>query len=292
MRVPADEIERTAKRLEALGNIPSGASPDERIGAAKGFLAKLEIVKDIFAKDTGVARENLVFVPQPDFHVDMHMRPLAPGQILINDFDANIALLKSAMTDATPGSWEHKELQTMLEHAEHSKAAMGPVMDAIAKKCEESGLEVVRAPGVMEGQFERVTIGPSHYLAGPLNLTDEKTFTREELGRELKAFFGPVEANTEFARQQMDGILDELFTRHVNFMNAIPGSRKETNEQFYITNYTTLAPLRKAYEGYLRGRGVETVHWVGDHGGGAANVRSASEGSLQMMGGLDCRENH
>src|SRR5262249_46071066 len=53
----------------------------------KRFLAKIDITKDIFAKDTKVSRKDLIFVPQPDFHVDMHMRPLAPGQVMVNDFD-------------------------------------------------------------------------------------------------------------------------------------------------------------------------------------------------------------
>jgi hypothetical protein len=89
----------------------------------------------------------------------------------------------------------------------------------------------------------------------------------------------------------MDWILDTLFTRHVNFMNAIPATKNGSNEQYYMTNYTSIKPLRKAYENYLKKRGVESVQWVGDDGGGKGD-RSSSEMSLDAQGGLDCRENH
>jgi hypothetical protein len=114
--------------------------------------------------------------------------------------------------------------------------------------------------------------------------------TREELGEALLKKKPPGAPDDKF-RSEVDGILDELYTRHVNFMNAIPGTTDGTNEQFYMTNSTSIGPLKNAYEKYLKDKGIESVHWVGDDGGGEGN-RSRSEQSLQLMGGLDCRENH
>ena len=83
----------------------------------------------------------------------------------------------------------------------------------------------------------------------------------------------------------------ELSLAAQNFMNAIPGTKEGTNEQFYMTNATSIKPLQKAYEAYLKNKGVEKIEWIGDTGGGEFD-RTMSESSLQASGGLDCRENH
>jgi len=225
------ELDRTLTRLQAVN---PGATADD----AKDFLAKMDITKDIFAQDTGIARENLVFVSQPGFHIDMHMRMLGPGQVMVNDYDQTIRLLEDAKSRATPGSWEERELDSMIADARTKQTSMQPVMDQITRQLGDAGLglEVIPAPGVMEGRMAN--------------------------GR----------------------------TRHANFMNAIPGSSQGSNRQFYATNHTSLAPLRAAFEDFMRQQGVEQVYWIGT--GGGEHSKSAAERSLDGDGGLDCRENH
>jgi hypothetical protein len=261
---------------------------------AKKFLAKLDITKDVFSADTKVPRKDLMFVTQPDFHLDMHMRPLAPGQVMVNDFAEDIKLIDAALKLATKGSWEEKQLQSMKQNAIRSQKAMEPVIKDIEKQLKDRGLEVVPAPGVMEADMEPFTADPGA-AAGSINkkvatflgLTSAKSFTRKELGKAIKDRSGGTIAPAE-----LGDILDSIFTRHANFMNAIPGTKEGTNEQFYMTNATSIKPLQKAYEAYLKGKGVEKVEWIGDGGGGGEFDRTASESSLQLMGGLDCRENH
>jgi hypothetical protein len=87
----------------------------------KRFLAKLDITKDVFAADTKIPRKDLVFIPQPEFHIDMHMRPVAPGQVMVNDFAEDIKLIDEALKLATKGSWEEKQLLSMKENALRSQ---------------------------------------------------------------------------------------------------------------------------------------------------------------------------
>jgi hypothetical protein len=288
--------------------IPSSASGADKETLAKAFLAKIDLVKDIFAKDTKVPREQLIFVAQPDFHIDMHMRPLGPGQIMVNDFDANLKLIDDALKRATPGSWEEKELKSMRDHTAEMKKVMGPVVDEIVKQSKSGGLDVVRAPGVMEGQFEKVTFSKTTVYYGEpidnsdpdnpkyldvgkfLGLSADKDFTRKELADALAAKVGSGLSGSGYEKF-FDRLLDDYFTRHVNFMNAIPGTKDGSNEQYYMTNFTSIKPLREAYEAHLKAQGIEEVRWIGDDGGGQS-ARSASEESLQASGGLDCRENH
>ena len=315
-------LTQTIKRLESMYASPPNPSAPKKThdqfksekkefekdknAYAEKFLAKIDIVKDIFAEDTKVARDNLVFVPQPEFHIDMHMRPLGPGQVMVNDFDANIKLVDEALKKAPAGSWQEAELKSMRLHAEEMKKVMGPVMDEIKKQVKAGGLEVVSAPGVMESQFEDVKITPStvvvhipsEHLGGRppivleagsfLGVTSDKEMTREQLGKLMLSKAGP---HKDDLRPYFDEQLDHIFTRHVNFMNAIPGTKSGTNEQFYMTNATSVGPLKDVYEDYMKERGVEKVLWMGDDGGGDER-RTSAEQSLDLMGGLDCRENH
>jgi hypothetical protein len=299
------EVADTIDKLIAAGKIPAAASDADKKKAAEEFLTKLDLVKDIFADDTQIPRNQLIFVPQPDFHIDMHMRPLGPGQIMVNDFDANIALINDALKERPIEPWEEKELKTMLDHAKKMKEVMGPVMKEIAAQSKKGGLDVIPAPGVMESQFETAKItrattmfppqlqgvpapGNQWKIGEKIGLAADKEYTRKDLGAALITAFG---VTPDVNRTIMDWILDTLFTRHVNFMNAIPATKNGSNEQYYMTNHTSIKPLKKAYEKYLKKRGVESVEWVGDDGGGKGD-RSSSELSLDAQGGLDCRENH
>jgi hypothetical protein len=138
----------------------------------------------------------------------------------------------------------------------------------------------------MEGEFDvPLSVKKTDTIGIELGLTADRTFTREQLGKAYRDKYGGSPP------RDVGRLLDEMFTRHVNFMNAIPGTTDGTNQQYYMTNYTSIAPLRKAYEAYLKNKGVESVRWIGDDGGGQS-TRSASEESLLLFGGLDCRENH
>lgn len=197
----------------------------------------MQKIKDIFALDIGIPRKNITFIPQPEFHIDMHMRPLRPGEIMLNDFDENIKLIDKALLKPDIKEWEKKELKSMKENSLKMKKVMQPVMDEIKKTLELSGIKVIKSPGVMEGKM-----------------------TNQE-------------------------------TRKVNFLNAVPGTTKGTNTQFYITNYTSIKPLRESFIEYMKSLGIEKIYWVGDDGGGE-HEHSTSEQSLELDGGLDCRENH
>ena len=172
-------IDQTTRKLENAGYIEQLSSPEDKIKAAKDFLAKLDITQDIMAQDIGIPREKITFVPQPDFHIDMHMRPMGPGQVMINDYDANIELIDKALVKAKPGSWEEKELKTMKENAVEMKKLMGPVMDEIKKQLEESGLKVVKSPGVIESKMENGRTRQVNFMnaiPGTSTGTDEKYY--------------------------------------------------------------------------------------------------------------------
>lgn len=235
------EITQVATRLQASGQVPAGHTPES---AARDLLARLDLTKPVFAQDLGIPAANLVFVDQPDFHIDMYLRPLGPGQVMINDIPANLALLEQAQA-RTSDPAEARVLENMAASERQKLATLQPVMDRIARQLEAAGLQVLRAPGVME--------------EGTVPLKDS----------------------------------DPEPTR-VNFMNAVPGTSPGSARRFVMANHASPAPLREAYETYLRAQGVDEIHWIGDSLFKyleAAPAFTSATATLGTMGGLDCREN-
>lgn len=145
-------INETIQKLQSADSIGQGVDKTQR---AKEFLAKIEITeKEIFPQDIG--SDKLIFIPQPDFHIDMHMRSVKPGVVMINDFDANIDLLKKAKANTKKDSWEDQEIDSMIENSQKMKKIMSPIMNEISKNLEQSGIKVIKAPGVIEGKTKKV----------------------------------------------------------------------------------------------------------------------------------------
>lgn len=61
----------------------------------KGELSDFDIAKTQIAKDLGIKEDNLTFIQQPDFHIDMYYRPLQDGIIAAPDFESAIEILKT-----------------------------------------------------------------------------------------------------------------------------------------------------------------------------------------------------
>lgn len=141
-------IQDTAVRLSTGPILPENQA--QMLERATEFLVRQELTKSAIATDLGIDVQNLVFISQPDFHIDMQLRPTRPGEVLVNDFAANEALIDNALTRATPGSWEETELQTMRLRNRETAAVMAPVMAQISQQLKAGGLTPIPAPGVMD----------------------------------------------------------------------------------------------------------------------------------------------
>lgn len=256
-QLPSDTrrlIDDTAQRLNR-----GPVAPEQRSALrsqATDFLAKMEITKGVLAEDLGIPVERLTFISQPDFHIDMHMRPMRPGEIMINDFGANDDLLKAALEMAEPGSWEAAELGRMRERNRELGRVLQPVMREIEDQLQAAGLTVTRAPGVLESP-------PNPELPPDDSLRDDLQ-TRRNI-------------------------------RYTNFMNAIPMTRPGSNQLVYLTNASSIAPLQQAYAAFLQEQfGISDVYFLGggipEGTSPGPNQLNFAELSLRRMGGLDCRE--
>lgn len=235
-RMPSALVEATAKKLLRVKQWTSWSAPSSVTAAlraeARAFLAKLELTHAILAKDLELAPERVLVVTQPEFHIDMHMRPLAPGEVLVQHPARCIELLDEALLDPAAKAWERSELQAMRANAVSELQELGAVYDQIVAELQEAGLIPILAPGV-------------------------------------------------FANHH----------RQANFLNAVPGTTKD-GETYFLTNASSIKPLERAFERFMKDLGVDRVEFLGGAWGGRYSL-SASEHSLELSGGLDCREvNH
>ena len=204
---------------------------DDWRAEAKRFLAILELTKDVIADDLDLERKQVVFVTQPDFHIDMHMRPLGPGKVLLNDPAATLKLINQLLENEDLANWEESALIAMREETEKDLEDLGDVYSDIRETLKREGIQVIRAPGVFNSKG-----------------------------------------------------------RQANFMNAVLGT-SESGQTFFLTNASSIKALEESFAKFLKRQGVDFVGFVGGHGGNG-NSYSASEHSLALSGGLDCREVH
>ena len=80
----ADSI--TYEILRDIGIISNELSEEERIRTGKEFLAKVEITKRVIAHDFGIEANQIIFIPQPGYHIDLFLRSGPNGTIFFNEF--------------------------------------------------------------------------------------------------------------------------------------------------------------------------------------------------------------
>jgi hypothetical protein len=150
--ISTDAMARTREQLTRAEQAASwwretNAVSDDQ---AARYLAIEALAADAIAADMGIPRERVVFVTQPEFHIDMHLRPLRPGEVLVNHPQACVAALDEAMADPAATAWQQAELSAMLTRAREEQGARSAVYDQIITELEQAGLIAIRAPGVFD----------------------------------------------------------------------------------------------------------------------------------------------
>ena len=200
-------VEETAAQLHRVEQWTSWRAPAQVTAAhraeAPRFLAKLELTKEIAARDLGLPADRLISLTQPEFHIDMHMRPLAPGEVIVHHPGKSIEVIDQALADPRTPAWERSELQSMRRNAVLEQREMGHVYDQIFAELAEAGLIAIEAPGVfmshnrdanfMNGIPGTTERGQTYYLTNSSSLTSlERAFQRfvQDLGVERVEFLG------------------------------------------------------------------------------------------------------
>lgn len=248
----------TGGGFQAAAAVPAAGEAD----ATWEVLAWLEATRQQMIDDVRVAPANFAVIEQLDFHNDMHMRPVAPSVVLLNDPAECERLLARALA-AGPPPLERSALQDMQRYFQTDPApdfwrVHRDTIDRVYEQCRAIGLRVVRCPGVF------CTLDPIQNAPYP-DIYRRANFMNAVPGTVVPDTTGSVAAGTTF----------------------------------YMTNASSVRSLQRAFAAWLldpaNGTGVQRVHFLGGEPrwqvAGGLPI-SWSEWSLHQSGGLDCRESH
>ena len=91
----------------------------------------------------GVKKENIFFIPQPDFHIDLRVRPIGYPYVLVND----PSLVIENMNKLDDGSTEFAELKEETQYYYSDKSCF-EICDDIINKLQGYGFKPIRVAGV------------------------------------------------------------------------------------------------------------------------------------------------
>ncbi|MGL4251130.1 MAG: hypothetical protein ACRCR1_10995 [Aeromonas sp.] len=141
-------LARLSSMLQAGGYQRKAIDSAEQEHQTRRFLAMMAISQHLMAKELKVAERDLVILAQPGFHLDMAMRPLADGQILFNDPEASMALIKQVLdNDGSLDDNQRQGLSKSLTRLEQQAERWHKVYALIRQQLTDAGLTPIATPG-------------------------------------------------------------------------------------------------------------------------------------------------
>jgi len=184
--------------------------------------------KKQIAFELGIKEENITYIPQFDFHIDMHYRPLHDGQVGIPDYEAGINILKGFVQD-------------------------------IDKQIDANSQTSEKTYNNLENQKEK-------YLKLITKLEDMKVKTEEiskEAENNLKANGYEIARIPCFTDIDDGNPIEKSVEDSINYMNGICGTSDKTGDTFYITNTSGDAKLDAYMEKYFQNTiGIDKVYFA------------------------------
>lgn len=144
----AAALARLGRMLQAGGYQRTGLAGTEQDHQTRRFLAMMAISQRLMAQELKVAEQDLVILAQPGFHLDMAMRPLADGRILLNDHGASAALIEQVLAeDASLSENERQELRQSVTDLRQQSERWHKIHALIRQQLSDAGLTPIATPG-------------------------------------------------------------------------------------------------------------------------------------------------
>ena len=155
-KVQQEDLVRSKSYLEG-GNVlntkladgtPAAVVGEESIGYTLQAMGlenneeNVEIAKKQIAEDLGLKTENVTFMPQYDFHIDMAYRPFHNGQMAVPDYDEGIKLLQETNIEGMSGQAKQELITKMTEMRDKTAG----IRLQAEEKLTEAGYEIVKIP--------------------------------------------------------------------------------------------------------------------------------------------------
>lgn len=160
------------RELKALGDGAYGEALAEALSAARQAIAD----------DLQLDVEDVVFVEQLAFHLDMCMAVGPNDQILVQDHAASLALLAELEAE----TWEPDEEELRKRYRDHAKElaeSMSGPTEQVTQQLENAGYDVVRVAAVFTGGKDAPPINFLNHIAGTNDAGEMFYLTNAAAGR-------------------------------------------------------------------------------------------------------------
>lgn len=149
--------------------------------------ANIEVAKNQIAQDLGLKPENVTFIPQYDFHIDMLYRPLHNGEMAVPDYEAGIKILK----ETTIKDMDANTKQSLISKLEQLNTKTAQIRQEAEQKLGESGYKIVKIPCFSEKANAKINfmngIGGTSKDGKSFFITNNSTYP--ELNETVKSYF-------------------------------------------------------------------------------------------------------
>lgn len=211
-----ESVKYTICALHGISDI----SPEVTKQAIKNSSAEdLNMAKKQIAEELGIKEENVTYIPQFDFHIDMHYRPLNNGQVAVPDYNSGINVLNDLLenidkkinsTDIEPEQKnklqkQKENYQKLIGRLEEMNTKTAEISKAAEEELKNKGYEIIRIP----------------------------SFTEIDKGSPIPTAENAVE-------------------NPINYMNGVCGTSTKTGDKFYITNTSGDETLDTYMEKYFK----------------------------------------
>jgi len=127
--------------------------PESDYPPARRFLALHSKSEKEIAKELRLNRNEVVFLTQLDAHVDMQVRPLKDGKILVNHPAECLRVLDQALADPHLPEWQRCDILEMRGHAAELLDERGAMYDQVVAELRDAGLDPVPVGGVFRSDI-------------------------------------------------------------------------------------------------------------------------------------------
>lgn len=102
----------------------------------------IKTAKNQIAQDLGLKPENITYIPQFDFHIDMSYRPLGNGEIAVPDYEEGVKLLKETEIKGM----DEKSKQELITKLEEFSAKSADIREDAINTLSGKGYKIIKIP--------------------------------------------------------------------------------------------------------------------------------------------------
>lgn len=154
--ISSKTVENTLSEMASMGLVATEVMMNEEQRQkgkeiAVNYLAQRKFIEEtLIPKDLKVEADQMVYLPQIDYHLDCLMAPGPHGTILLQDYEQSILMLQSVKKKLTDRK-DQELADEFIDITKRDKEKVKGIMQKTRQMLEQAGLTVIPTPGAFFG---------------------------------------------------------------------------------------------------------------------------------------------